>query len=170
MTEPTYHHVGLLVPDIEKAVAWFADVLGLHFREPRRVTTHGRIDPHHFGDEEPHDSESYLAWSIDGPPYYELGETRGHGLHSVERHGVGLHHVGVFVDDVDAKIAELKAKGIGTEARMLAPDGTTLVCWTERAPETGLMVEYLAEMMRPAVQGWIEKGSMPVTPSSETAR
>jgi catechol 2,3-dioxygenase-like lactoylglutathione lyase family enzyme len=167
MTEPTYHHICLLVPDLEKAVAWYADILGVRFRDPQRVTTRGRIDPYNFGDDDPHESESYLSWSIDGPPYYELGEIRGTGIHSAERHGVGIHHVGIFVDDVDAKISELAAKGIGTEARMLAPDGTTLCCWAERGPETGLMVEYLSEVMRPAIQGWIERGEMPVTASSE---
>ena len=65
---PTYHHVCLLVPDMEKAIAWFSDTLGITFREPRRVSTQGRIDPGYFGDEEPHESQSYITFSIDGPP------------------------------------------------------------------------------------------------------
>ncbi len=161
MTEPTYHHVGLLVPDMNKAIAWFSDVMGIRFRESRWVTTHGRIDPGYFGDEEPHDSESHLSFSVDGPPYYELGEATGKGMHSIERHGLGLQHVGLFVPDVDAVIAELTRKGIGTEARMVTPAGKTLVCWTKRSPETGLMVEYMSEAMRPSVEAWIERGETP---------
>jgi glyoxalase/bleomycin resistance protein/dioxygenase superfamily protein len=133
------------------------------------MTTEGRIDPALFGDDEPHSSESYLTFSVDGPPYYEMAEARGTGLHSLERHGAGLHHVGVFVDDVDAVIAELATKGVGTEGRMLAPDGSTLVCWAQRAPETGLMVEYMHESMRPAIQGWIETGQTARTASSAAA-
>jgi catechol 2,3-dioxygenase-like lactoylglutathione lyase family enzyme len=161
MTDSTYHHVCLLVPDMEKAVAWFSDVLGISFREPQRLSTPGRIDPGQFGDDEPHEGVSYITYSIDGPPYYELGEAKGNGLHSLERHGAGLHHVGVFVPDVDEALRKLEPKGIRAEARMVDGDGKTIVCWTERAPETGLMIEYLAEALRPAVQNWIENGELP---------
>jgi catechol 2,3-dioxygenase-like lactoylglutathione lyase family enzyme len=170
MTEAPYHHVCLLVPDMRAAVSWFSDVLGVTFREPQRMATSGRIDPAQFGDEEPHTGESYVTFSIEGPPYYELGEARGNGLHSLARHGAGPHHVGVFVPDVDAAIAELAAKGIGTEARMLAPDGSTLVCWSERAPASGLMVEYMHESIRPSIQRWIETGEIAQTASSRAVR
>ena len=98
-----------------------------------------------------------------------MGEATGKGLHSIERHGGGLHHVGLFVPDVDAVIADLKAKGIGTEARMVTPDGKTLVCWSERAPESGLMVEYMHEDLRATTQSWIETGVFPTTASSAPA-
>lgn len=91
MMEAPYHHVCLLVPDIHAAVSWFSDTLGITFREPQRMTTTGRIDPGLFGDEEPHQSESYVTYSVDGPPYYELGQaTEGDGLHSLKRHGIGI--------------------------------------------------------------------------------
>ncbi len=169
MTASTYHHVCLLVPDMEKAVAWFSDTLGITFRGPQRVTTQGRIDPGYFGDEEPHEGQSYITYSIDGPPYYELGEATGKGLHDSARHGVGLQHVGMFVDDVDAVMADLAKRGIGTEARMVTPDGKTLVCWTERAPETGLMVEYIDRSLEAPTQSWIETGVFPTTASSAPA-
>ena len=130
MTESTYHHVGILVPDIEAAIAWFSEVLGVTFHAPHRMITHGRIDPAEFGDEEQHEGTSYLAWAKQGPPYYELVEAKGNGLHSIERHGPGLHHVGFFVPDVDAALARLTPAGVGVEGRVVAPDGTTMVCWT----------------------------------------
>lgn len=77
--------------------------------------------------------------------------------------------MGRFVPDVDEALAELAAKGIGAEARMLAPDGSTLVCWSQRSPEPGLMVEYMHERMRPAIQGWIERGELPQTAASTAA-
>jgi catechol 2,3-dioxygenase-like lactoylglutathione lyase family enzyme len=167
---PTYHHVGVLVPDMDDAIRWFADVLGITFRPPARMTTTGRIDPGEFGDDEQHEGVSHLAWSADGPPYYELaeakGEGHGRGMHSLDKQGPGLHHVGTFVVDVDAEIARLRERGVALQGQVVAPDGRTLVCWTERAPETGLAVEYIDERLRPSIQAWIERGERPPTPGS----
>lgn len=165
MTEPTYHHVGILVPDMEAAIAWFSEVLGITFHAPHRMVTRGRIDPAEFGDDEQHEGVSYLTWAKQGPPYYELVEAKGNGLHSIERHGPGLHHVGLFVPDVDAALARLTPAGVGVEGRVVAPDGTTMVCWTSRSPITGLMVELMDERLRAGIQGWIDTGQPPQVPS-----
>ena len=39
------HHVCLLVPNIDDAVKWFSDIVGIRFRGAQRVSTPGRIDP-----------------------------------------------------------------------------------------------------------------------------
>lgn len=170
MTESTYHHVGVLVPDMDKAIAWFVEVEGISFHPPRRMTTAGRIDPNEFGDDEPHQGTSYLAWSKQGPPYYELVQAKGNGLHSIERHGAGLHHVGQFVPDVDAMMARLAAQGVGVEGRVLGPGGTTMVCWASPTPATGLIVEYMDERMRAGIQGWIDTGIPPAVPGAIAAQ
>jgi catechol 2,3-dioxygenase-like lactoylglutathione lyase family enzyme len=163
MTEPTYHHVGVLVADMDSAIAWFSEVAGIQFHPPQRMATHGRIDPGEFGDEEPHDGVSYLAWSKDGPAYYELAEAKGTGLHSLERHGAGLHHVGIFVQDVDDTLARL---GVETEGRVLGPDGRTMVCWTLPSEITGLTIEFLDERLRPGIQQWIDTCEPPQVPAT----
>jgi catechol 2,3-dioxygenase-like lactoylglutathione lyase family enzyme len=40
MTESTYHHVGILVPDMDAAIAWFSEVLGVTFHAPHRMITY----------------------------------------------------------------------------------------------------------------------------------
>jgi len=159
----TFHHVGVLVPDMDEAIRWFGDVLGVTFRAPERMVTQRRVDPGEFGDEEPHEGVSYLAWSVDGPPYYELAEAKKGcaGLHSLEQQGPGLHHVARYVPDVDAEIRRLADRGTKLQGRVLGPDGRTMVCWTERAPETGLAVEYLDERLLVPTQAWIETGKRP---------
>lgn len=167
---PTYHHVGVLVPDIEEAIRWYADVLGITFHPPARMITQGRVDPGEFGDEEPHEGVSHLAWSADGPPYYELaeakGEGHGRGMHSLEKQGAGLHHVGTFTLDVEAEMARLRGLGVGLQGWVLGPDGRAMVCWTERSPQTGLAVEYIDERLRPGIQAWIEEGRPPQAPGA----
>ncbi len=171
MGNPTFHHVGVLVPRMGEAIRWFEEVLGVRFQEPQRMITQSRIDPGEFGDEEPHEGVSHLAWSKDGPPYYELVEaktTGGPGMHSLEKQGAGLHHVGMFVADVDAEIERLRGLGVGLQGRILGPDGRTMACWTERSPESGLAIEYLDERMHAPIQAWIETGERPQV--AETAR
>jgi catechol 2,3-dioxygenase-like lactoylglutathione lyase family enzyme len=175
MSQPTFHHVGVLVPDIERAIGWFSGVLGISFGPPERMVTHGRVDAAEFGDEEMHEGVSHLAWSIEGPPYYELAEAKPNvdGLHSLERHGVGLHHIGVFVEDVEAELERLALHGVTAAARVHGPDGKTLVCWTAPSPETGVVVEYIDEKLRGPIQAWIDTGTRPsvaatISPPTDT--
>lgn len=162
---PRYHHVCVLVPDMDDAIAWFRDALGVTVHSPRRMVTQGRIDQGEFGDEEQHQGISYIAWSAEGPPYYEVIEgkdaSHGTGLHALEKHGKGLHHVGMFVPDVDAQVQRLAAQGVRLQARIVGENGRTIVCWTEPAPSTGLAVEYIDESLYPSTQRWIETGEPP---------
>ncbi|WP_234814534.1 VOC family protein [Mycolicibacterium porcinum] len=169
MTESTFHHVGVLVPDMAKAIQWFNDVLGLDFGEPQVMTTQGRIDPGEYGDNEQHQGSSCLAWSRQGPPWIELAEAKGTGLHSLERHGAGLHHIGVFVDSVDEVLRRVEPLGMQIEGMVAAPDGTTMVCWMQPAQESGVLVEYIDERLRGGMQRWIDTGEPPAVPGAVAA-
>jgi len=169
MTESTFHHIGVLVPDMAKAIEWFNNVLGLDFGDPQLMTTQGRVDPHEYGDNEKHEGSSYLAWSRQGPPYIEMVEAKGNGLHSLERHGAGVHHIGVFVDSVDAVLRRVEPLGMEIAGMVSAPDGTTMVCWMQPSPETGVLVEYIDERLRAGMQGWIDTGVPPVVPGTVAA-
>jgi catechol 2,3-dioxygenase-like lactoylglutathione lyase family enzyme len=155
------HHLGVLVPDLPAAIAGLSAALGVMFTEPQRVTSQHRVDPGEFGDDERHESTSFIAWSRSGPPYYELIEARPRGLLSIETYGPGLHHAGMFVPDVDAEIERLAALGIRPQAKALRDDGGSLCCWTHPDPAAGLILEYLDERVLPAVQSWIETGTLP---------
>jgi catechol 2,3-dioxygenase-like lactoylglutathione lyase family enzyme len=148
---------------MNEAIQWFGDILGVSFRTPERMITQQRVDPGEFGDEEPHEGVSYLAWSVEGPPYYELAEAKkgSGGLHSLEKQGLGLHHVALYVPDVEAKIGRLADHGIKLQGRVIGPNGDTMVCWAERAPETGIAVEYLDQRLFAPTQAWIETGKRP---------
>ena len=162
---PGFHHVCVLVPDMDEAIAWFKDALGVTVHSPHRMLTQGRIDPGEFGDDEPHQGTSHIAWSAEGPPYYEVIEgkdaSHGTGLHALHKHGRGLHHVGLFVSDVDAEVRRLAERGVGLQARIVGNEGRTIVCWSDPSPETGLAVEYIDASLYPSTQRWIETGQPP---------
>lgn len=161
MTDPTFHHVALLVPNMEAAIERFSETLGISFRPPRRMITRRRIDRGQFGDDGIHEGVSHLAWSIEGPPYYELIEAQGGGLHSMERNGPGLLHVGRYVPDVGDVIARLAPFGLHPEAQVLTEHGAVMVCWMPPDEVTGLRIEYMDESLRAPTEAWIKEGRAP---------
>lgn len=136
MTFIPYFHVGILVPDIEEAMARFSEVLGLSFRRP--VTA--QID--HFADPTPREFEATFTYSYEGPPYFELIEMADSLLHSPSN-GEGLHHVGIWSPNLQAAIPEFEAAGLGHEASILGPRGEPLVWFNKAADLHGTRIEFL---------------------------
>ena len=66
-------------------------------------------------------------------------------------------------------IAELAVQGIGVDGRMVGPDGYSPAAFSERSPVAGLMVEYVHESLRAAVDDWIENGPTARTTASAPA-
>jgi indole-3-acetate monooxygenase len=77
------HHVAIVAPDLESARSFYGDVLGLNERSDRPTD----VRPGHWMD------------------------TGGQQLHIVLPGGPG-HHLALEVPDIDAAVAELRAKGI----------------------------------------------------------
>ncbi len=109
-------HVGIAVKDLDAALALFRDVLGLHV-EYRRVVPDQGVE-------------------IVGLPVGEseiellrpLSETSGVAKF-LEKRGEGIHHICFEVDDVEAALRNLEARGyelidktprIGSDGRRLA--------------------------------------------------
>lgn len=92
-------HVAVAVPELDEAVRRFVDDLGLACT----------------GTEDVHSAVTRTAFlPVAGPTQIELvtpldgkGPIAGH----LEKRGPGLHHLCFRVDDVDADVARLKAKG-----------------------------------------------------------
>lgn len=98
-----FHHGGVSVPDLEGAVAWYRAMLG--FEEERRF----RIEP----------AGADVAFVRRGPLRFELFEVAGAAPLPDERRFPasdlrthGNKHVAFRVDDLDAFLVALKAKGV----------------------------------------------------------
>src|SRR6186713_778500 len=92
-------HVGIAVKNVDEALAFYRDALGLHVEVPEEVASQ-RVRAHFIpaGQSalellEPLDADSVIARYVD-------------------KRGPGLHHITLRVDDVRAAIEQLKARGV----------------------------------------------------------
>ena len=100
--ELKFHHAGISVPDLEASIDWYREVLG--FELAQRIA----IDA----------IPAKVAMLQRGPLRIELFEVQGATTAHDDRrhpnrdpHTLGNKHVAFAVKDVDAMVAELKARG-----------------------------------------------------------
>jgi len=62
-----------------------------------------------------------VVYSVEGPPFIELIESQDDGVWG-HQHGEGLHHIGLWEDDVTARLAELAAQGITADLEIFLGD------------------------------------------------
>lgn len=92
-------HVALAVADLDRAIAHYQDTWGLRTSHRERVEDQGV-------------EEAMLPL---GDSHLQLLAPTGPGTtvaKFLERKGEGLHHIAYEVDDLEAALAELKAKGV----------------------------------------------------------
>jgi len=93
------HHVGVVVREIEQAMRFYRDTLGLHVHKLETIEGQGvKAALLELGD-----SEIELL----EPVVPDTGVAR-----YLERRGEGLHHICFEVDSVDADLAALKEKEV----------------------------------------------------------
>ena len=92
-------HVGIAVASVDEALAFYRDTLGLEVEPPEEIASQ-RVRAHFVtvGDAT---LELLEATTADSPIARFL-----------EKRGPGMHHVALRVDDIEAALAELKARGV----------------------------------------------------------
>jgi methylmalonyl-CoA epimerase len=96
--KPSIHHIAIVVRDLDTALAFYRDALGLEMSERREAPEEGveiAFLPAGEGEIEllrPLDEESGVARFL-------------------EKHGEGLHHVCMAVEDVEAAMERLREGG-----------------------------------------------------------
>ena len=95
---PSFHHIAIAVHDLDAALAFYRDALGLEMAERRQVPEEGveiAFLPAGDGEVEllqPLDEASSVATFL-------------------EKRGEGLHHVCLAVDDIEVAVERLRAAG-----------------------------------------------------------
>lgn len=132
-------HVGIAVRNLDEALAFYREALGLHIEVPEDVASQ-RVRAHFIpaGQSalellEPTSSDSVIA-------------------RYVEKHGPGLHHITLRVDDIHAALEQLRACGVRlVDERPRRGAEGALVAFIHPAAAHGVLVE-LKQAAAPVVR------------------
>jgi methylmalonyl-CoA/ethylmalonyl-CoA epimerase len=128
-TKAVLDHVGIAVQDIDKALAFYRDALGLDIDDPENVA-----------------SQRVRARFISvGESSIELLEATASDsaiAKYVEKRGPGIHHITLRVDDIRAMLARLKARGVRLVDEEPRPGAEgSLVAFIHPSAAHGVLVE-----------------------------
>ncbi len=128
-TTAALDHVGIAVAELDQALAFYRDALGLTVEAPEEVTSQ-RVRAH---------------FVPAGGPALELLEATGEDspiARYLERRGPGLHHITLRVDDIAATLARLKTHGVRLIDEHPRPGAHgSLVAFIHPAGAHGVLVE-----------------------------
>jgi LAO/AO transport system kinase len=128
-TTPALDHVGIAVADLDQALAFYRDALGLTVEAPEEVASQ-RVRAH-FIPAGASALELLEATSEDSPIAKYLA-----------RRGPGLHHITLVVDDIAATLARLAAHGVRLIDEQPRPGAHgSLVAFIHPASAHGVLVE-----------------------------
>ncbi|SRR5713101_1317464 len=123
------HHVGIVVPDLEKAMSFWRDLLGLALVKTAVVQDQG----------------VKAALLKAGESEIELLEPlvpeNGVGKF-LARRGGGLHHVCFETEDVAGELSLARAKGIQLIDQQPRPGLAGMICFLHPKATRGVLVEY----------------------------
>ena len=123
------HHVGVVVPNLDRAMVLWRDLLGLHLTKSAVVQDQGvRAALLQAGE-----SEIELLEPLN--PDNGVGKF-------LARRGGGLHHVCFETDDVTRELDGARAKGIQLIDQKPRPGLAGMICFLHPKATRGVLVEY----------------------------
>jgi methylmalonyl-CoA/ethylmalonyl-CoA epimerase len=123
------HHVGIVVPDLEKAMGLWRDLLGLSLTKSATIQDQGvKAALLKVGD-----SEIELLEPLN--PDNGVGKF-------LARRGGGLHHVCFETEDVTRELEAARAKGIQLIDQKPRPGLAGMICFLHPKATRGVLVEY----------------------------
>jgi methylmalonyl-CoA/ethylmalonyl-CoA epimerase len=92
-------HIGIAVKDLQAAVKWYEDTLGLKSTGTETV-------------DEQKAKIAFLPCGEGELEFLETTDPEGPIGRFIEKNGEGIQHIALRVDSIDAALAELKEKGV----------------------------------------------------------
>jgi methylmalonyl-CoA epimerase len=130
-------HIGIAVEDLGKALAFYRDALGLHVEAPEDVASQ-RVRAHFIPV-----GESNLELLEATAPDSAIAKY-------VDRRGPGIHHITLRVDDINAALAQLKARGVRLVDEQPRPGAEgALVAFIHPSAAHGVLVELKEKPSKP---------------------
>ncbi len=97
------HHIGIAVADLPAALGFYVDALGLNGEQHHEIVAAQKI------------AATFIPVGSDGCELELLephGSAEGPVHKFLTKRGPGLHHICLATDNIEATLAELKAKGL----------------------------------------------------------
>jgi methylmalonyl-CoA/ethylmalonyl-CoA epimerase len=104
----TLDHIGIAVANLDEALAFYRDALGLEIEAPEEVASQ-RVRAHFIPLDTPAKPDRGTGASLE---LLEASDPSSPIAKYLETRGPGLHHITLRVDDIAAALARLKAHGI----------------------------------------------------------
>jgi methylmalonyl-CoA/ethylmalonyl-CoA epimerase len=163
---PGVGQIGVVVEDVDRAIAFYQSAFGLGPFDVREI---GAPNVWDRGEEKP--IKARLAFAALGGVQLELIQIlEGDSFHLefLREHGEGIHHLGFFVRDFQAKVEQ--AKAMGFKVLQADPFGMAYVYLDTREPG-GIIFELIAPLDQNVVWGARpeEPGPAPAAPNEPTA-
>ncbi len=133
----TLDHIGIAVADLEAALKFYRDALGLEVLPPEEVRSQ-KVRAHFvpLGDSA---LELLEATSADSPI-----------ARSIAKRGPGIHHVTLRVDDIAEALAQLRARGVRLIDETARPGAEgALVAFIHPSSTGGVLIELKQQTTRP---------------------
>jgi catechol 2,3-dioxygenase-like lactoylglutathione lyase family enzyme len=147
VTAPLVEHIGILVRNLEEAIERWTAVTGYRFSPIARYRTsryRERVD------NELHELDARISFSLQGPPRIELVEVTGSGTHGPTQ--LGVHHLGFMgVADPEGRMAQLQQLGIADDGISLDEEGHVLLFLTDKQALDGVRLELISPRPGPVV-------------------
>ena len=125
----TLDHIGIAVADLDKALAFYRDALGLDVEPPEEVASQ-RVRAHFVPV-----GEAAIELLEPTSPDSAIAKF-------VEKRGPGVHHLTLRVDAIAAALERLKAKGVRLIDEAPRPGaGGALIAFVHPASTHGVLIE-----------------------------
>jgi catechol 2,3-dioxygenase-like lactoylglutathione lyase family enzyme len=147
-------HVGVRVPDLEKAQQELTRMTGVHWTAPARLPMNV-WDPRSGPSG---DCEIMISFSVEGPVHVELIQGSPGSYWDAGSAGAGLHHFGAWVQDVTWTSERLIAQGWTIELAGAAPENGYGAFAYARSP-AGILFEPERES-RELFERWYAGGTL----------
>jgi len=146
------YHAGIVVADLDATLEKLTALAGYQFADEYKGDNLVRTP----------DGESLVsmrfAYSLGPAPLIEVIQ-QCPGTVWMPVPGSGLHHVGYWVDDVEAESAALEAAGLSLEVAGVGPDGNPY--WAYYSDGIGPRLELVSRAAKPMIDAWTTTGKMP---------
>jgi len=147
-------HTGIRVPDLDAAMLELGATLGVTWATVVDNPGQGVWTPTGGAQTVP----LRFTYSCEGPQHIELLEAPAGSVWSGHEQP-GVHHLGVWVDDVAANVARAEASGWTCVAASTSPDdGFGAFAYVQ--PPSGTIVEFVWSALQPRFDQWWSGGSL----------